>query len=222
MIPSLLIVCGLEREAALARAPHRVTLVSGGEPERLARQLGTMDPSDFSAVISFGVAGGLDPVLTAGAVLIPDMVVDAVGARWSADESVAGLLRAKLPGASRGALAGVGSPVLDPAGKAALRRRTGAAAVDMESHIAAAFAAGHGIPFAALRTVSDPAGRSLPPLARVALDADGRLAWRAILKSLIAQPAQLTLLPGTARDARRGFAALGQAAQALLAVAAGL
>ena len=45
--------------------------------------------------------------------------------------------------------------------KAALRSETGAAAVDMESHIAAAYAAEAGLPFAALRVISDPATRAL-------------------------------------------------------------
>ncbi len=44
-----------------------------------------------------------------------------------------------------------------PSCKAALHSETGAAAVDMESHIAAAYAAEAGLPFAALRVISDPA-----------------------------------------------------------------
>jgi len=42
--------------------------------------------------------------------------------------------------------------------------RAASAAVDMESHIAAAYAAEVGLPFAALRVISDPASRA-PPLA---------------------------------------------------------
>ena len=61
----------------------------------------------------------------------------------------------------RGGLAGVEQVVAARACKAALRSETGAAAVDMESHIAAAYAAEAGLPFAALRVISDPATRAL-------------------------------------------------------------
>ena len=73
----------------------------------------------------------------------------------------------------RGGLAGVEQLVAARACKAALRLETGAAAVDMESHIAAAYAAEAGLPFAALRVISDPAGRALPALARNAIKPNG-------------------------------------------------
>src|SRR5256885_9970689 len=62
--------------------------------------------------------------------------------------------------------AGVEQVIAARACKAALRLETGAAAVDMESHIAAAYAAEFELPFAALRVISDPASRALPALAR--------------------------------------------------------
>ena len=64
----------------------------------------------------------------------------------------------------RGGLAGVEEVVVAQASKAALHSETGAAAVDMESHIAAAYAAEADLPFAALRVISDPADRALPAL----------------------------------------------------------
>ncbi len=72
-------------------------------------------------------------------------------------------------------LAGVDAPLVAPTEKAALRAATGAAAADMESHLAAAFAATRRVPFAALRVVCDPAERGLPPLAAEALRPDGTL-----------------------------------------------
>ena len=74
----------------------------------------------------------------------------------------------------RGGLAGVEEVVVAQACKAALRSETGAAAVDMESHIAAAYAAEAGLPFAALRVISDPASRALPALARARDQAERR------------------------------------------------
>ena len=76
--------------------------------------------------------------------------------------------RPRQPGGCRGS--GHGQPF-----KAALHSETGASAVDMESHIAAAYAAEAGLPFAAVRVISDPAHRALPALARAAIKPNGQI-----------------------------------------------
>src|SRR5881397_3740231 len=88
----------------------------------------------------------------------------------------------------RGGLAGVERVIAAQAGKAALRSETGAAAVDMESHIAAAYAAEAGLPFAALRVISDPATRALPVLATNAIKANGDIDLRKILSGVARNP----------------------------------
>jgi len=57
--------------------------------------------------------------------------------------------------------------------KAKLYAATRASAADMESHVAARAARSRGLPFAALRVVSDAADRTLPPAACVALNPSG-------------------------------------------------
>src|SRR4029078_12737416 len=74
-------------------------------------------------------------------------------------------------------LAGVDHAVVSPLEKQALRSATGALAVDMESHVAAAFASRHRFPFAAVRVVCDPAHRALPSLIATALRPDGRVSF---------------------------------------------
>ena len=49
--------------------------------------------------------------------------------------------------------------------KARAWRDTGALAVDMESHVVAHVAARHRLPMVAIRVVTDPAERALPPSA---------------------------------------------------------
>ena len=90
----------------------------------------------------------------------------------------------------------------------ALRNATGAIAVDMESHVAAAFAAQHRLPFAAVRVVCDPAHRALPALVESALRPDGGVSLTGVLASLCRRPLQLLAMPGLARDAAEGFRAL--------------
>src|SRR5207253_5301629 len=108
----------------------------------------------------------------------------------------------------RGGLAGVEEVVVGRACKAALRSETGAAAVDMESHIAAAYAADAGLPFAALRVISDPASRALPALARAAIKPNGDIDLRKILRGLARNPTTLRALVSTGLDFNRALRSL--------------
>ena len=94
------------------------------------------------------------------------------------------------------------------AGKAALHLETGAIAVDMESHIAAAYAAEAGLPFAALRVVSDPAGRALPALAMAAIKPNGDIDLRKVLRGVARNPLSLRALVSTGLDFNRALRSL--------------
>ncbi|MDB5714901.1 MAG: phosphorylase, partial [Sphingomonadales bacterium] len=83
-----------------------------------------------------------------------------------------------------------------------------ALAVDTESHIAARVAARHGLPFAALRVISDAADEALPPAALVGMRADGSMALGPVLASLAKSPLQLPALIRTGISAGRAFRSL--------------
>ena len=95
--------------------------------------------------------------------------------------------------------------VVDAAAKAALYASTGALAVDMESHVAAAFAAEHGLPFVALRVISDGADRALPKAAQAGMKKDGGMDILAVLRELAKDPRQLPALIRTGREAEVAF-----------------
>lgn len=99
--------------------------------------------------------------------------------------------------------------------KAELHRRTGAAAVDLESGAVAAVAQRLGRPFLALRAVADPAGFALPPAALVGIDSAGRTALLPVLLSILRRPGQLADLVRLAHHSRRALDALARAAPAL-------
>ena len=212
---SVLVVTGVAREARIAAAPGVTTICSGGSPARLREQLKRHDLSSTSCVISFGIAGGLNPHLEPGDVVVADAVVSNIH-RWPADtelsEAFLGALqtRTKLR-TLRASIAGVDRALLDPLSKSAMRTRTGAAAVDMESHIAAEYADLHGLRFAALRVVCDPADHSLPPLVNEALDPEGRISYGAVFRSLGRRPGQIGDLIRLARDSQKSFRALADA-----------
>ncbi|WP_237480636.1 phosphorylase [Lichenibacterium dinghuense] len=213
--PPAILVTGLRAEARIASGTGVVALAGGGDAARLASMVEAALRRGARAVVSFGIAGGLEPGLAPGTVLIARGVHDGAE-RLTADVDWCDRLAALLPGARRADLAGVDVPAAGAGDKAALRGRTGAAAVDMESHVAARLAALHGVPFAALRVVADPAERSLPPAALVGMRPDGTADLGAVLRSLAGRPRQLPALLRTGLDARAAFAAL-RASRAALA-----
>lgn len=214
----LLVVAGLKREAQLAVDSGATTVCSGGDVDLLARRLAAVDTREARAVISFGLAGGLDPALAPGDLALGASVVSGQ-ARHETDVDLTGAIRRALETADLrctvGPFAGVDAAVLTPAAKADLRERTGAIAVDMESHVAARFAAARGLPFAILRAIADPAARALPPLAAHALTPDGGIAYGRVLAGLARAPRQIGALAAAGRDSRTAFAVLGRAGRAL-------
>lgn len=138
----------------------------------------------------------MDPSLRAGDLLVPDSVL-AGDTRYLADVALCD----RLGGPTPHTLLGADGIVVDAGAKRQLFARTGAAAVDLESGAVARVAAEHGIPFAVLRAICDPAWRGLPPAALLALDANGEIGIGRVLRSLLAQPAQLPPLLALARDA---------------------
>ncbi|HMN72676.1 MAG TPA: phosphorylase [Rhodoblastus sp.] len=217
MARRLLIVVGLKREARLAGRGGGATLCSGGDVGLLEQRLARIDPGEFSGVVSFGLAGGLDPDLSPGDLLLARSVAAparSYGADAALTDALAGAVKAAGLRLSDGVFAGVDDVVLTPEDKAALRRRTGAATVDMESHVAARFAAACGLPFAALRAVSDPASRALPKLAAQALTLAGGVDYGRVIAGLARAPRELGALLEAGRDSAAAFATLKRAGRA--------
>jgi hopanoid-associated phosphorylase len=201
-------VTGLKAEAALAAGPGVLALSGGGDGAALRRDIEAAAMAGAHAIISFGVAGGLAPDLPPGAVLVSRSVVTASGERFFAHPGWTALLSKALGGARIADFAGVDLPIAGVDGKRALFLEAGAHAVDMESHIAARVAAACNLPFAAVRVIADPAGRSLPHAALVAMKPGGGLALGALTLSLLRDPRQVPPLVQTAIDARAAFQGL--------------
>ena len=100
--------------------------------------------------------------------------------------------------------------IADAEAKRAAHADTQALAVDMESHIAAAVAERHGLPFAVARVVSDAAGRSLPKAAQAGMAPDGSMDIGAVLRALARDPRQLPALIRVGGEAETAFRALGR------------
>jgi adenosylhomocysteine nucleosidase len=192
-------VVGLEAEAQIARAFGCPVAVGGGGAAGAAQAASALIAQGITQLVSFGLAGGLQPGLPAGAILVPERVIDEAGTVWSADRALADRF-----GVVRGTMLAVPDIIAAAAAKAALWQQTGALAADIESGAVARA----GLGFAVLRVVCDPAERNLPPAALTALDEAGRIKPMALLRSLARRPGQIAGLITLGRDAAAARRAL--------------
>ena len=198
---TLIIACGLKREARIFNRPGRdlVVVIGGGVAATLDRDLDNKAALFPGIILSCGIAGALAPSLRPGDVVIDGNVL------------LVERLGQALPHAHRGGIVGSDAIAASAAEKRILHERTGAIAVDMESHVAARVALRKGVPFAALRVISDCADDDLPPAALVGMRPDGGMALGAVLASLARNPRQLPALIRTGRQADQAFRSLAQA-----------
>lgn len=190
------IVVGLAAEARLAR-PWNLAIATGGGTARGAAAAADRLAPSVTALISFGLAGGLDPRLRPGDLVVPTRVVDGPEA-WDTDPRLNHLLGGPTPHVLLG-----GGTVLASVHAKARAFQAGSHAVDLESAAVARAAARNGLPFAVLRAVCDPAHRALPHAALAALDAQGRIGFLRVALAALAHPMELPALLALARDAAR-------------------
>jgi adenosylhomocysteine nucleosidase len=202
--PGCVVAVGLKSEAALL-PPGVRCVVSGGDPGRLD----ALWPADATAVLSFGIAGGLAPGVTTGELLVASSLWEA-GETLGVDASWQAAIAARC-GARASLIAASGTLLASAAEKGALHRASGALAVDMESGAAWRFAQARGLPFAALRAVADGPGDVLPEAATVGLNPDGSPAPLRVLGALLRRPGDLPALLRLARASAAAHAALRRA-----------
>ena len=169
-----------------------------------------------SALLSFGVAGGLDPALASGTLVLAGSVIDPDSADVSTDpawcDAVAGDLLSANIEFVRGAVVGTDSAICGPGSKRNLFDGTKGVSVDMESHAVMRTAKEHGLPWLAVRAVADSARDTLPPIAMSAVDAVGGVRYGALSVSVLRRPSQFTDLIRLWRMSRPAFAALRRVA----------
>jgi adenosylhomocysteine nucleosidase len=198
--------------------------VSGVGTENAARAAQKLVAAGAQALLSWGVAGALDPALDVGAVLLPAEVLRPTGASASAPmqryptsrtwrERVVAALQPHAP-VSAGALLTSALAVAEAQLKARLFQDTGAVAVDMESAAVAQVAAEHQLPFITLRVIVDTASVSLPASVMCMIDPAyaGRSGlWRAW--TLLGAPQDWGALLRLARASRLAQRALSDCAR---------
>lgn len=227
---TILAVCGLKKEAKIAGGPGVIAVVGGGDAKALSERLDALE-GDIHGIISFGLAGALSPLLKPGDIVVAERIVTArhslraeapqkedmafelkpkkattLDEQWRCDNAWRVALTAAIPGAHQGIVAGSDAILEDADSKSTLFANSGGAlAVDMESHIAARFAAWRRVPLAALRVISDAAHHNLPRAALVAMNPDGSIAKGRVFAAVLRRPWQLPALIRTGRGSGKAF-----------------
>lgn len=175
-------------------------------------------------LLSFGLAGALDPALTAGTLIVPDRILEAGGSEHRPDPAwharLVELFHDRRP--VIGPHLGADQAIAGVADKSALFAAVAAQAVDMESHILAAAAAEAGVPFAAIRVICDDARTALPPAALAAVRPDGSTNLLAIAVNVLLSPGQIPALRRLGRAAARADATMALCGRRIALIGLGL
>ena len=180
------IVVGLAEEAKLARRLGNVVSIGNGTAAGAQRAVDELVRGGATALLSFGIAGGLAPSLQAGTIIVPGSVLTVAGELPCDVELVR-----HLGGPSSGPVLGYGAVVTTVSEKARLHAHTGAVAVDLESGVVALAALANHLPFAVVRAICDPASSSLPHVALIGLDSNGRIKPWLALAALARRPNEI-------------------------------
>ncbi|WP_024508621.1 hypothetical protein [Bradyrhizobium sp. ARR65] len=182
------IICvglALEAEILISEFPGEI---GGGQPADLGTVLDGATAASCKGVVSFGLAGGLSPELGSGDVVIASGVVGRNGS-FSTDDAWSGWLLSAIPRALYAPIAGVDAAIVPRTQRRELGMRSGALAVDMESHLVAQFATRHGMRFVAVRVVIDSMHRKIPRAALACLSSTGEARMSALGRCLLKRPA---------------------------------
>jgi adenosylhomocysteine nucleosidase len=180
-----------------------------------------------TALVSWGMAGALDPALCPGSIVLPSEVVGPDGATvataraWC--ERLATALASRRPVLHRKLLT-TPRVIASVCAKSAIFRESGAAAVDMESLAIGEVAREHALPFIAVRVIVDTARDVVPRCVVAAMHGGGPLRVARLLGALVLAPADIAALWRLAhryRAARRALDAVAAAGSLVTCAAAG-
>ena len=213
------VITGLEREASVLEVfsyeIRPLVRVSGTRSGRAGEAARALLAEGCDGLLSFGVCGGLNRALRPGTVIIATKVLTDDGENFATN----GTWSSGLGTALSGRCPFINAPVYGSAhviatarAKRELFTKTGAAAVDMESHEVAAVAADRGVPFLAVRAVADSARSRVPEAALYGIGEDGSTRVDAILAGLLIRPWQIPALIRLAWDSFSAQSALRRVA----------
>jgi adenosylhomocysteine nucleosidase len=151
-----------------------------------------------------GLSGGLSPGLAPGALLVADRIVENGSPTAPPDRSWSDRI-ARQEGVSAATLVTVDRILCTPRSKMELwagLSQDRPAAADLETAAIVSVAASHGVPFVAIRAISDPAEEALPLDFNECLDGSGRISRSRVVGRAAMNPALIAPLWRLHRRAR--------------------
>jgi hopanoid-associated phosphorylase len=218
------IVTGLAFEAAILNQQFKTSdpgterpdiRIAGANSARAQLAAQVMIDDGATALMSFGVAGALDPMLVPGDLVIANRIIGPEGDTITTDSDWAARLTRLVESQCRvfnADLAGSDGAVATIEEKEEMFGAIGAVAVDMESLAVGQAARDGGIPFCAVRAIADPAQREIPSWAAGAISSKGKTRPMAVLTGMFSRSGQIGNLARLARDSQAAKAALGRVA----------
>ena len=210
----------LTRDAVKDRLPiqldaHVLLCVSGIGAAAAKDAAENLLAEGANCLLSWGIAGGLDPLLPAGTVVLAESVVSGNSDIGVDPEWRARVLKSLDPGITigGGSLLDAERPVTNAADKSALFKLNSSACVDMESFAIANVAAKRSVPFLIIRAIADPAALTLPAVVFTATDSFGRVKILKFLTSLLFSPSQIPALLRLRNCFNAALASLAKIAQ---------
>jgi len=202
------IVCGLESEAVLARKiAHARVVCAAAQPLKARRLTQELVAQGVTRLMSFGIAGGLEPDLAVGSVVIGTHVYSEKG-QWLCDEHWMQDLVEKFPEARIGGVWGSEFLVAQAHEKKKLYEQYHCRIVDMESQCMAQIASEAQLPISVLRVVCDTSVMNVPPFVMEAIAENGQIDFKRAIGSLFRKPSQIPALIHVGRGTRHALQVL--------------
>lgn len=208
-------ITGLKSEADCLTSFVEPSLVrvSGMRPHVAEEAARALVEQGCDVLVSFGLAAGITAGIMTGDVVVATRVIAPDGAPYPTAPLT-------LAGARSLPLAGSDTVVATPRDKIALNQRTGAAAVDMESHRVARVAHERGAACVAVRVIVDTLATTIPHAVADAVGMDGRPNPAAVIGALARRPWELFAVMRLAAQSRAAHRKLRDVAPLLCAALA--
>jgi adenosylhomocysteine nucleosidase len=210
-------ITGIEKEAAIIRekTSYSDILCAGANSDNAYRQANELAKNGCDILVSFGVAGALDPMLTSGDIILPRSVTNETGITFEVDLDLNQIVTSHLSEyfkISSGILYGSNTVISDADEKQKLNHSLGTTAVDMESFGVAKAAQENDCPFLIVRAIADMAQQSLPAASLHAIDQNGNIKIGQVMIDLAKKPSDLWGLIKLGSNSRKAFASLSRVA----------
>jgi hypothetical protein len=213
----IVVAMAMERRWIVSDRPPPLIEQSGIGDRRAEAAARDLVDQGATALASWGTAGGLDPGLGPGTVVIPSSVVVTDSIRYESNSGWHARLTSRLESVIRpetGPILHVERAIATPGQKRELHERFGVLAVDMESGAVARVAAQYRLPFIAVRVVLDGAGVRLPMVALIGPDGFGASPAQTMLWRIARSPREWRAVFRLARCFRTSGAAMKRVWQA--------